>query len=89
MWLDLAVSSGLVALAGAMLSTVLLAYRLFRCGQPAARLALAVLAATVAAGTLEYSILISTQFRGIWVTVTALACCTLASCSDRPNRPVP
>ncbi len=89
MWLDLAVSSGLVALAGAMLSTVLLAYRLFRCGQPAARLALAVLAATVVAGTLEYSILISTHFRGIWVTVTALACCTLAACSDRPNRSTP
>ncbi len=89
MWLDLAVSSGLVALAGAMLSTVLLAYRLYRCSHPSAQLALAVLAATVVAGTLEHSILISTHFRGIWVTVTALACCTLAVCSDRPDRSTP
>lgn len=89
MWLDLAVSSGLVALAGAMLSTVLLAYRLYRCGQPSAQLALAVLAASVLAGTLESSILISTHFRGIWVTVTALACCTLAVCSERSNRSTP
>lgn len=79
MWLDIAVSSGLVALAGALLSTALLAYRLYRCGHPAAQLALAVFAASVLAGSLEYSILISTHFRGIWVVVTALACITLKS----------
>lgn len=81
MWLDIAVSSGLVALAGALLSTALLAYRLVRCGHPAAQLALAVFAASVMAGSLEYSILISTHFRGIWVIVTALACMTLSTCT--------
>jgi O-antigen ligase len=81
MWLDIAVSSGLVALAGALASTALLAYRLVRCGHPAAQLALAVFAASVLAGSLEYSILISTHFRGIWVIVTALACMTLSKCN--------
>jgi len=77
MWLDLAISSGLVALAGALASTALLAYRLYRRGGPAAQFALAVLAASVMAGTLEYSILDSTHFRGVWVLVTAIACYTL------------
>ena len=77
MWLDLAVSSGFVALAGAIAATVLLAYRLYRRGDPAAQLALAVFAASVLAGTLEYSILDSTHFRGVWVLVTAIACYTL------------
>jgi len=77
MWLDLAISSGLAALAGAIAATVLLAYRLYRRGDPAAQLALAVFAASVLAGTLEYSILDSTHFRGVWVLVTAFACYTL------------
>ena len=77
MWLDLALSSGLVALAGALASIALLAYRLYRRGHPAARLALAVFAASVLAGTLEYSILDSTHFRGVWVLVTAIACYAL------------
>jgi len=77
MWLDLAMSSGLVALAGALASTSLLAYRLYRCGHPAAQLALAALAASVVAGSLEYSILDSTHFRGLWVLVTAIGCYTL------------
>jgi O-antigen ligase len=77
MWLDLVISSGLVALAGAMLSTALLAYRLYRRSHPSAQLALAVFAASVLAGTLEHSILNSTHFRGIWVLVTALGCYTL------------
>jgi O-antigen ligase len=77
MWLDLAVSSGLVALAGATASTALLVYRLYRRRQPAAQLALAVFVAALVAGTLEYSILDSTHFRGVWVLVVALACCTL------------
>ena len=81
MWLDIAVSSGLVALVGALVSTALLAYRLYRCGHPAAQLALAVFAASVLAGSLEYSILISTHFRGVWVIVTALACVTLSTCN--------
>lgn len=77
MWLDLAMSSGLVALAGAIASTSLLAYRLYRCGHPAAQLAIAALAASVVAGSLEYSILDSTHFRGLWVLVTAIGCYTL------------
>lgn len=81
MWLDIAVSSGLMALAGALVSIALLAYRLYRCGHPAAQLALAVFAASVLAGSLEYSILISTHFRGVWVIVTALACVTLSTCN--------
>ncbi|MBN8763513.1 MAG: hypothetical protein J0I63_09875, partial [Thiobacillus sp.] len=85
MWLDLALSSGLMALAGALASTALLAYRLYRCGHPAAHLALAVLAACVVAGTFEYSILDSTHFRGVWVTVTAIACYTLNERALRTN----
>lgn len=77
MWLDLAVSSGLVALAGGLLSAVLLIVRLYRQSQPAAQLALATFVAALVAGTLEYSILDSTHFRGVWVLVVALACCTL------------
>lgn len=77
MWLDLAVSSGLVALAGGLLSAVLLIVRLYRQRQPAAQLALAIFVAALVAGTLEYSILDSTHFRGVWVLVVALACCTL------------
>lgn len=81
MLLDLALSSGLIALAGWVLSTSLLTYRLIRCDCPAAHLTLAILAATVLAGTLEYSLLSSTHFRGIWVIVTALACSTLGTCA--------
>lgn len=80
MLLDLALSSGLVALAGWIISTTLLTYRLIRCERSAAQLTLAILAAAVLAGTLEYSLLISTHFRGIWVIVTALACSTLGTC---------
>jgi O-antigen ligase len=84
MWLDLAVSSGLVALAGGLLSAVLLVVRLYRQSKPAAQLALAVFVAVLVAGTLEYSILDSTHFRGVWVLVVALACCTLnESCGSR------
>jgi O-antigen ligase len=84
MWLDLAISSGLVALAGGLLSAVLLIVRLYRQRQPAAQLALAIFVAALVAGTLEYSILDSTHFRGVWVLVVALACCTLnESCGSR------
>jgi O-antigen ligase len=86
MWLDLAISSGLPALAGTIAATVLLAYRLYRRGDPAARLALAVFTASVLAGTLEYSILDSTHFRGIWVLVTAIACYTLSAPTSRAHQ---
>lgn len=77
MWLDLAISSGLFALAGAIVSTILLALRLYRRCSRASQLALGVLTACIVAGTLEYSILDSTHFRGLWILVTAVACCTL------------
>jgi hypothetical protein len=62
-----------------VLSTALLVSRLRRSEHAAARLALALLAATIMAGMTEYSILLSTHFRGIWVLVTALACCTMGT----------
>jgi hypothetical protein len=62
-----------------VLSTALLVSRLRRSEHASARLALALLAAAIMAGMTEYSILLSTHFRGIWVLVTALACCTLGS----------
>ncbi len=79
MLLDLAFNSGLPVLVAWVLSTALLVSRLRRRDHPAARLALALLAATIMAGMTEYSILLSTHFRGIWVLVTALACCTLGT----------
>jgi O-antigen ligase len=77
MWLDLVVSSGFAGLAGGLLSVILLVIRLYRQHEAASHLALAVFVAALAAGTLEYSILDSTHFRGIWVLVTALGCVTL------------
>lgn len=79
MWLDLAISSGLVALAGAIAATVMLAYQLYRRSGHVAQLALAMFLAIILAGTLEYSIVDSTHFRGVWVLVTAIACYTLNS----------
>jgi O-antigen ligase len=79
MLLDLAFNSGLPVLVAWVLSTALLVSRLRRSEHAAARLALAMLAATIMAGMTEYSILLSTHFRGIWVLVTALACCTLGT----------
>jgi len=79
MLLDLAFNSGLPVLVAWVLSTALLVSRLRRSEHAAARLALALLAAAIMAGMTEYSILLSTHFRGIWVLVTALACCTLGT----------
>ncbi len=92
MLLDLAVSSGLPTLAGWLLATTLLIVRLARHASPSAHLALSLLLASIVAGTLEYSLLNSTHFRGIWVLVTALACCTLvtrdaiSTTRDMPNK---
>jgi O-antigen ligase len=85
MWLDLAVSSGLLAPGGALASTALLAHRLYRRGSAASLLALGALTASVVAGSLEYSILDSTHFRGLWILVTALACCTLNPATPSTN----
>jgi len=90
MWLDLAVSSGFVALAGGLLSVVLLVIRLYRQHETAAHLALAVFVAALVAGTLEYSILDSTHFRGVWVLVTAIGCVTLTGAAKpRYQAPAP
>lgn len=85
MWLDLALSSGLAALAGTLLSVALLIARLYRQHRPSSHLALAVFVAALVAGSLEYSILASTHFRGVWVIVTAIACYTLNAPSSRPS----
>lgn len=85
MWLDLAISSGLFALAGAIVSTALLVRRLHRRCSRASQLALGVLSACIVAGTLEYSILDSTHFRGLWVLVMAVACCTLNEAAPSVN----
>lgn len=87
MLLDLAFNSGLPALVAWGLSTALLIHHLWRRAHPAAQLALAMLAATIMAGMTEYSILLSTHFRGIWVIVTALACCTLDEYSTALRTP--
>jgi len=79
MLLDLAFNSGLPVLAAWVLSTALLIQLLWRRAHPAAQLALAMLVAIIMAGMTEYSILLSTHFRGIWVIVTAIACCTLSA----------
>lgn len=89
MLLDLAFSSGLPTLLAWVLSTALLISRLLRCDHPAARLALAMLAAVIMAGMTEYSILASTHFRGVWVIVTALACCTFNDCCIPMRRSAP
>lgn len=86
MWLNLAISSGLFALAGAAISTILLALRLYRRCSRVSQLALGVLTACVVAGTLEYSILDSTHFRGLWILLTAIACCTLNESAPSANQ---
>lgn len=78
MLLDLAVACGLVPVAGWLLSMAWLSARLVHKDGEAGRVALAVLAATALAGFLEYSLLNSTHFRGIWVLVTVFACWVVA-----------
>jgi hypothetical protein len=76
--LDLAVTSGLVAVLGWLWSLSWLSMVLVRKNGEAARVVLAMLAAIVVAGILEYSLLNSTHFRGLWVLVTVFACWVLA-----------
>ncbi|MCA1979096.1 MAG: hypothetical protein LDL19_07645 [Thiobacillus sp.] len=77
MLLDLAVGSGLPVLAAWIVSTVAFATRLYRHKTRDSRLALILLVAATLGGILEHSLLVSTHYRGIWVVLTALACCTL------------
>jgi O-antigen ligase len=76
--LDLALTSGIPAALGWLLSTSWLLLALLRNCTEKARIALAVLSASIVAGLIEYSVVNSTHFQGIWVLVTAFACWTLA-----------
>lgn len=83
MLLDLALAGGLFVLLMWLVSMTWLSSALVRKKGEASRIALALLMAVVSAGVLEYSLLDSTHFRGIWVLVTALACWVLAGPDDR------
>lgn len=85
MLLDLAFNSGLPVLLAWVLSTALLVHRLWRSVHPAAQLGLAMLVAVIMAGMTEYSLLLSTHFRGIWVIVTAIACYALSAPTSRAH----
>lgn len=82
---DLAISSGLIALLGWAVSTAWLAKRLVEHDTENARIALALLIATILAGTLEYSLTTSAHFRGIWVLITTAACYVISQ--PKPRTP--
>lgn len=71
---DLALSSGIVALAAFLLAFAVVIYRLLLLRTPLSATMIALLAATFVAGTLEYSVLSSNHFRAPWVLIVALAC---------------
>ncbi|MGQ5488188.1 O-antigen ligase family protein [Thauera sp. ZXT1-4] len=71
---DLALSSGIPSLAAFMGSLLLVGYRLLQSRTSHAHTLLALLTCAVVAGTLEYSLLSSTHFRGPWVLLVALTC---------------
>lgn len=83
---DLALSSGLFALAAFLIALALLTYRLFLLRTPLSTTLLALLAATFVAGTLEYSVLSSNHFRAPWVLIVALACHALGTAPVRDRR---
>ncbi|MFN2337742.1 MAG: O-antigen ligase family protein [Gammaproteobacteria bacterium] len=83
MLLDLALAGGLFVLLMWLASMAWLSSALVRKKDEASRVVLALLMTVVSAGVLEYSLLDSTHFRGIWVLITALACWVLASPDDR------
>lgn len=76
---DLALSSGVITLGAFLLSTALVSYQLVRLRTPLTRTLLALLASAFVAGTLEYSVLSSTHFRGPWMLIIALACYAIGS----------
>jgi hypothetical protein len=79
MLLDLAVTSGVIALFGWFGSTSKLMLDLARSRSWNTRVSLAVLMAATVAGILEYSLLNSLHYQGIWMLATAFACWTLAT----------
>lgn len=83
MLLDLALAGGLFVLLMWLVSMVWLSSALVRKEGEASKVALALLMTVITAGVLEYSLLDSTHFRGIWVLITALSCWVLASPDDR------
>lgn len=76
--LDLALTSGIPAALGWLLSTSWLLLAVSRTVGENARIALAVLCASIVVGLIEYSVVNSTHFQGLWVLVTAFACWTLS-----------
>lgn len=74
MLLDLALSAGLLPLLGWVVSTVWLVRRMLSSPRAEAHTLLALFAAAVFAGVLEYSLVVSTHFRGLWMLVSVFAC---------------
>lgn len=87
MLLDLAVTSGVIAALGWFLSTALVAFRLARNHTWFSRIMLALLMTSIVSGVLEYSLLNSLHFQGIWMLVTAFSCWSLETRTARTERP--
>lgn len=83
---DLALSSGVIALAAFLLALGLVTYRLLLLRTSLSTTVLALLATTFVAGTLEYSVLSSNHFRAPWVLIVALACHALGTSHARDRR---
>lgn len=78
MQLEIALSSGVIALLAFLLSTAGVAWQLLITRSHFSNTMLALLAASFTAGTLEYSVLTSNHFRSTWVIIVALACYAFA-----------
>jgi O-antigen ligase len=83
MMIDLAVSSGVIALLGWLISTTHLGVRLALSTDPRGKAILAILVTTVATGALEHSLLVSHHLLAPWMLVTALACHVIATAAPR------
>jgi len=70
---DLALSGGVIALGAFLLSTAWVCHQLRCVNTPLAHTLLALLVSAFIAGTLEYSVLSSIQFRGPWLLIVMLA----------------
>jgi O-antigen ligase len=76
--IDLALSCGVIALAGWLITLALIGHRLIVSQSPSARLLLALFVAALIYANLEASLLVSNQFRGIWILLLATSCHVLA-----------
>ena len=70
---DLALSGGVIALGAFLLSTAWVCHQLRCVNTPLAHTLLALLVSAFIAGTLEYSVFSSIQFRGPWLLIVMLA----------------